>query len=108
MYCNKCGTKLPEDAIFCSNCGSAVHTNDGQVYDRVPDQNNYYNQNAYVQEDKQSWILNFVGFLSPIIGWIMYFFMKKTTPNKAKGCLIWATVSFVLSLVYNTLFYLML
>ena len=25
MYCNQCGTKLPDDAKFCQNCGAAAH-----------------------------------------------------------------------------------
>ena len=26
MFCNQCGSNLPDDAIFCSNCGNKIKT----------------------------------------------------------------------------------
>ncbi len=26
MYCKNCGTDLPDDALFCSECGAAVNS----------------------------------------------------------------------------------
>ncbi len=96
MKCKKCGEELLEDAMFCSNCGSAVYSNDGEVYENGP---THYQSNRVVVIDKPSFVLNVVSFISPIIGYIMWFCMRKSTPNKAKSCAIWATISFVLNLI---------
>ncbi|MFR2182026.1 MAG: zinc-ribbon domain-containing protein [Hominilimicola sp.] len=26
MYCNNCGTKVPDDATFCPNCGNNMQS----------------------------------------------------------------------------------
>lgn len=31
MYCNQCGTQLPEDASFCLNCGKAIKASKDQA-----------------------------------------------------------------------------
>lgn len=25
MFCEKCGTKLPDSALFCTNCGASIN-----------------------------------------------------------------------------------
>ena len=98
MYCKKCGELLNDDAMFCSNCGTAVHTNDVVVYEH----SSVYDEVARNQKvDKPSLLLNIVGFLSPLIGWIIWLCLKGSSPIKAKSCGKWATISFVLNLVVN-------
>ncbi len=100
MYCENCGAKLLEDAMFCSECGSAIHKNDGHVYENkniVNDNKVEIHRNDMM--DKQSFWLNAIAFISPIIGYIMWFCMKNKTPNRAKGCATWATIAFVINLI---------
>ena len=107
MYCKNCGELLTDDAIFCSNCGTpvnvnnnaSVETNDGKVYDNVNVNFNEPVEVKIVKEDKPSLLLNIVGFLSPIIGWIIWLCLKKKSPIKAASCGKWATISFVLNFV---------
>lgn len=38
MFCENCGTKLPEEALFCTSCGTKVLTGSGKVTtEKVPD-----------------------------------------------------------------------
>lgn len=80
MYCKNCGELLADDAIFCSNCGtpvnlndtaSKVESNDGKVYDNVNVNFDNPLEVKIVKEDTPSLLLNIVGFISPIIGWII-------------------------------------
>ena len=36
MYCNQCGTQLPEDASFCLNCGKAIKASKNQASKSAP------------------------------------------------------------------------
>ena len=36
MYCNQCGTQLPDNASFCLNCGKAIKTNKEQIPKSAP------------------------------------------------------------------------
>lgn len=37
MFCEKCGTKLPDDAAFCTNCGASVSGETKKVEEKVSD-----------------------------------------------------------------------
>ena len=38
-YCIKCGAELPDEALFCSNCGSEVKTNtESKAPDQIPNE----------------------------------------------------------------------
>lgn len=39
MYCNQCGTQLPEDASFCLNCGKAIKASKDQAPKSAPNNN---------------------------------------------------------------------
>ena len=36
MYCNKCGAKIPDDSVFCGNCGEAVGSPAGSRSTPIP------------------------------------------------------------------------
>ncbi|MDR0999873.1 MAG: zinc ribbon domain-containing protein [Clostridiales bacterium] len=35
MYCDKCGTKLPDDAVFCNMCGAKLQNTSGPALDPI-------------------------------------------------------------------------
>lgn len=51
------------------------------------------------QEDKPSVALNILSFLFPIVGWVLYFALKKT--EKAKACSKWAWIGFIAGIILN-------
>jgi hypothetical protein len=95
MYCNNCGTYLPNDAVVCSNCGTRFDTTYIETYAPVP-----VDHNAYAaQFDKSDIGLNILSWFVPIFGIIYYFIKKDETPKKAKGTLKSALISTAVSLV---------
>ena len=44
MFCEKCGCKNSENAVFCVNCGTAINLNvDNDVTQAPPQEQQYYN-----------------------------------------------------------------
>ena len=106
MFCQSCGGKIKEGARFCAGCGSAVAGGAENLYSpppnqTVPVQNNVQftqpSQSTSVQKtDKQSIGFNILGFLIPLVGLILFFVFKSSSPKKAKGTLLWAGIGFAL------------
>ena len=105
MFCQSCGGKLKEGAQFCASCGSSVAGGTSNSYTPPPVQNNTQfsqsNQMSSVQtEDKQSAGFNFLSVLFPIIGFILFFTWKKSTPIKAKGVLSSAFIGLAIEVFF--------
>jgi len=81
MYCPKCGTKNPEGAVFCENCGNRLTADDIQTVS--VDKNN--------EKQKHSNVLVILGYilaiLSGIIGAIigLYLYTRDNSYYKVHG-----------------------
>ena len=49
MYCNKCGEKNPEEAVYCRNCGAELkqEVKKTEIIENIPNQN--YNQQSNIE-----------------------------------------------------------
>lgn len=60
-FCSKCGTQLPDDATFCTSCGTA--TDAQQTVNAVPPAAGVDNEAADAQNNKAMGILAYFGIL---------------------------------------------
>lgn len=51
MFCEKCGTKLSDDAMFCTNCGKAIAHQSDTFSEKIT-------QNTYLQQSKENSMQN--------------------------------------------------
>ena len=93
MYCTHCGKQIDDDAKFCPYCGQEVPA----VYQYEP-----------INNDGSSLMFQLVGFLFPIIGFVLYTFYYRKSPLKARsagiGALIGLIVNIVLLVLGNMVF----
>ena len=89
-YCRKCGKEIDDEAVICPHCG-------------VP-QNNYYpnygrtNPTPTVTDDGNAgWAV--LSFLLPIVGIILYLFMKDSKPNNAAACKKGLIIGFIVWII---------
>lgn len=80
MYCQYCGTQIPEDSLYCEKCGQAVKTAD------IPMQEN-------IQRIRPQWIPTAYGMVTVlaaviIYGWIVYGARSILFPAGAGGCAV--------------------
>ncbi len=76
MFCIHCGTKLDDDALFCTQCGAAVLPN---------------RQPAPVKERGRIGF-GILGFLLPVVGLILFIVWHRQKPQRAKACGIGALI----------------
>ena len=81
--CNKCGHQIDENAIFCSNCGARVNG------DRTgfTSYNPYFGQGTPIIDTKGSVLIAVVSFFWAYAGLLLWLFMRRTRPGKARSAL---------------------
>ena len=84
-YCTFCGAQLPDNAIFCVNCGRPT----------VP-----FRQ---MPVDRESTALNVLSFFLPLVGLICYLVFANTQPIKAHGCGRFALIGFLAGIAFRVL-----
>lgn len=110
MFCKNCGTQLPDEAKFCGNCGNP--TDNQEPRQQIPAQNPCSpGQPAYAEpqapattpsSDIPSGGLNFLAFLFPIVGLILFLCKKNSSPVKAKSIGKWALIGGITGVVLTT------
>lgn len=83
-FCQNCGAKIDVKAVVCPKCG--VPINDTQ-------------QNGVNPEDRNNGWWNLLGFVFPIVGWILWAVWHREYPKRAHGICTWAWISFGISVV---------
>lgn len=99
MYCNNCGTKLNEGSNFCANCGKQINNN----VQNTPVQNNIPNPvpNTYQVYDSGSFGWAILGFIIPLVGFILYFCWRANKPKCAEKALWGGVVGFCINLILS-------
>ena len=80
--CSNCGKCYTRDYKACPNCGGVM------FIDEAP-----------INSDKNSVGLNILSFFIFWVGIILYFVYRKSSPKKAKGCLISALIVPVIAVI---------
>ncbi len=122
--CNMCGSQLQDNYNACPNCGNtnlSVAAGQampgqpipGQAYQQPGMPQQGYQQPMYGQQvpgpnvQKVNTKGNFgwavLGFLIPIVGWILYFVWKNTKPGDAKMAGIGGICGFCFNLIIQFL-----
>ncbi len=129
--CNNCGTQVPDDALFCLNCGARLDPageNPQPEAEQAPPVQpagnpvppppgpaappayGAYPPPVYQQppqntpEDKGGCLWGGLCFLFPIVGLILYLVWRQDKPNTARSCGIGAIVGVVFSFVMSILY----
>ncbi|MGM9907916.1 zinc-ribbon domain-containing protein [Limosilactobacillus sp.] len=87
-FCSNCGAEIDAKAVVCPKCGVPVS---GASIANVNDEPN-----------PSAW-WGVLGFLFPVIGWILYFAFKSNTPKRAHRCAVSAWWGFGISFVIGLL-----
>ena len=116
MFCKKCAAKIPDDSVFCPECGQKLTADDPSNV-HTPKAQPQYQQSQYSQipapvYDPKSATLSTGNFFwlpvitaIPVIGIILIFvwaFSKNTNINRkhyARAVLIWLLISVILFVI---------
>lgn len=96
-YCTKCGREMADEAAFCSNCGSAIKTEESPATSTTTTTVN--------TEDKVNIGLCVLSFFIPLFGIIYWPLKHKEAPKEAKACGITAIVSWGARILLSILLY---
>ncbi len=121
VFCGKCGTKAVDDALFCPNCGNPLIQRQIKVYctncgSQIDEEAiicpNCGVQQKEIQEetsanDDGSPIWAILGFLIPLVGFILWIVWKDDKPKNARmagfGALGSITLEFVIAMAFLTI-----
>ncbi len=107
-FCKNCGAPIQPGMNVCPSCGTPLMQQQPmmnqqpmgqQMYRPMPQQPYGYQQPAQPSQDTGSIGWAVLGFLFPLVGWILYFVWKDTKPKSAKMAGIGGLVGFVINIV---------
>lgn len=90
MFCQKCGNQQLDDEMFCGKCGTpfASNTYAPQRYDVEGEAKEIHIvHDVYTDKDRPSCLVNFLCFIFPLLGLVLYIWKHDTSPKCAKSYL---------------------
>ena len=100
-FCKRCGSRIDENAIFCSNCGAAANGDTPNFgYGFNPYGGNPYGGNPYTPtyDTAPSNFIAVISFIFWQAGLLIWFFCRNTRPGKARSASKGALSSLCLSI----------
>lgn len=112
MYCEYCGNKIEDNALFCGNCGARVERTepkDNDVNGGNTDFSDRFAPTIDKNKTERSFGISVLTFFFPIVGLILYLVWRKSREGLAisagKGALVSLSVSYpILGLVFFLVF----
>lgn len=103
MFCKNCGEYIRGKSSYCPRCKNLL------IYSRKNDLDEELTNELYSKGDKSELGSNFISFICPIIGVILYFLNKHYMPRKSHsimgslifGCIVWCAVGIFLNVIYG-------
>ena len=119
MKCKRCGFLTPDNSNFCSHCGTKIDFDDTfinaeQAYQDVYSQNKSGKKsNKYREEDlrvstgKASFLWYVLGFIVPIVGYLLAYIFSYDKPDLARKSRIgalWGTITYLVVYLSSFIF----
>ena len=115
MFCKNCGNAMNENAAvcvkcgavrgkgnsYCPNCGKETNPNAAVCLNCWYALANSQTQSSLEDEGNIGW--GILGFLFPLVGFILYCVWMYSKPKTAKMAGKWALISFVIGFVFTVL-----
>ncbi len=88
MFCSKCGKSIPDNAIYCPECGN--NTNPTSQQQSMGNIQNTYNNGQQIVNDEPNTLANIASCCFPIVGLVLYLVWKDTKPKSSSAVCKWA------------------
>ena len=92
-WCTQCGKAIADHAKFCPMCGAAATEPQTTEHQPMPQ------RLTFAASDVPSAGMNFLSFLWPLLGFILFLTEKKATPKTANAMGKWALIGFIVSVI---------
>lgn len=94
MFCKNCGEYIRENSLYCKRCKSLL------LFSRRKNLDKELSDEYYNEKDRNSIGADFISFIMPLIGIILFFIYKDNLPRKSRsiaeslilGCIVWAAL----------------
>lgn len=96
MYCKRCGSLIDDNSKYCDDCGKRVDWNENK--------SNYDENNS---NNGANILLAILGFLFPIIGFILYLVYEGRKPQIAKYAVKGAIIGHIVGTILSILIFML-
>ena len=107
--CSSCGTQMPDENNACTNCGTMLNGQAAPINNQVDNNSTprpsvpLGQTSAPVSEGKGAFGYAVLGFIFPIVGFVLYFVWSNSRPGDARMAGMGGLVSFAIGVVLRIL-----